>query len=259
MANGHVYIFLNAAMPGMLKIGMTTRSPEERAREVSQGTGVATPFNVAYSEEVPDCAAAEALIHSRLERYRVHQRREFFHLDLRDAIRHVSEIASEVRKAVPAISVSETPPSALPPTKGDEGPAPQTPGVVIIETWDADEQAYMPPAAPLPVEGPILAPSSTAVYETDESEWAYGVTPLGTVHYLKTNAIGDEVGREVLSDYGCTDFGRTSKPCAETELFRLLSDAGHNYRHVRLPGFECIEKCRLYGFLEKAKQRRVQP
>jgi hypothetical protein len=68
---GHVYILLNASIPGLLKIGMTARAPEERARELSQGTGVPAPFSVAYSEEVPDCQAAEALIHARLAPFRV--------------------------------------------------------------------------------------------------------------------------------------------------------------------------------------------
>ena len=36
-------------MPGYLKIGMTSRAPEERARELSQGTGVAVPYVVAFA------------------------------------------------------------------------------------------------------------------------------------------------------------------------------------------------------------------
>ncbi len=41
MIVGHIYILMNPTMPGYLKIGMTTRSPEERARELSNSTGVA--------------------------------------------------------------------------------------------------------------------------------------------------------------------------------------------------------------------------
>lgn len=97
---GSVYILINPVMPGYLKIGMTTRTPEERAREISQGTGVAIPYTVAYADEVLDCSLAEGLIHSRLGKYRVNKGREFFHLPLRDAIRELSDIAEKVGRVV---------------------------------------------------------------------------------------------------------------------------------------------------------------
>jgi hypothetical protein len=89
-------------MPDLLKIGMTERTAEERARELSQGTGVPFPFRVAYSEEVPDCAAAEQLIHARLDRFRTNKGREFFNLPLRDGVLHLMQIAAEVRNTSPA-------------------------------------------------------------------------------------------------------------------------------------------------------------
>src|SRR5438128_1100387 len=96
MAAGHVYILLNPMMQGLLKIGMTERTPEERARELSNTTGVPVPYSIAFSEEVIDCVRAERLIHARLDRHRVNQHREFFHLPLKDAIRTLTEIAAEV-------------------------------------------------------------------------------------------------------------------------------------------------------------------
>jgi T5orf172 domain len=113
LASGHIYILLNPAIRDMLKIGMTTRMPEERARELSQGTSVPAPFVVAYSEEVPDCLAAETLIHARLAKYRVHHAREFFCLDLRIAIRELSEIAEELRKSAPGTTHSDAPASPV--------------------------------------------------------------------------------------------------------------------------------------------------
>ncbi len=88
-------------MPGYLKIGMTTKTPEERARELSASTGVAVPYSVAYSEEVVDCAMAESMIHNRLSKFRVNRGREFFHLSLRDAIRELSEIADAIGRVSP--------------------------------------------------------------------------------------------------------------------------------------------------------------
>jgi hypothetical protein len=33
MSKGHIYLMLNPTMPNYLKIGMTTRTPEDRARQ----------------------------------------------------------------------------------------------------------------------------------------------------------------------------------------------------------------------------------
>ncbi len=114
MATGHVYILINATMPGYLKIGMTVRTPEERAAELSAVSGIPVPFSVAYAEETPDCALAETLIHSRLDRFRTNQAREFFHLPLRDAIRELAQIAAEVIRLTPPLASkteSNPPPS----------------------------------------------------------------------------------------------------------------------------------------------------
>jgi hypothetical protein len=98
MTPGHVYILLNAAMPGLLKIGKTTRTPEERAEELSRSSGVAAPFSVAYAEDVPDCDGAEEMIHNRLEKFRENKGREFFRLPTRDAIEALRQIARELRQ-----------------------------------------------------------------------------------------------------------------------------------------------------------------
>jgi DNA-directed RNA polymerase subunit RPC12/RpoP len=77
---GYVYALLNSTMPGLVKIGKTEREPEERAKELSNATGIATPFVVAYAERFNDCAAAEDYVHALLEQkgFRVAQNREFF-------------------------------------------------------------------------------------------------------------------------------------------------------------------------------------
>src|ERR1017187_784017 len=98
IVSGHIYILINASLPGLLKIGMTARSPDHRARELSQGTGIPSPFLVAYSEDVPDCESAEALIHERLARFRVSEDREFFRLQLKQAIRVLTLLAEKQRE-----------------------------------------------------------------------------------------------------------------------------------------------------------------
>ena len=45
---GWVYILTNKAMPGLVKIGLTTRDLEEWAAELLGATGVPLPFVVAW-------------------------------------------------------------------------------------------------------------------------------------------------------------------------------------------------------------------
>lgn len=87
---GHVYVMTNAAMPGLVKIGMTGRDPRLRVRELSQVSGVPTPFRLHYAVEVADRGRVERRVHRLLARHRVNRRREFFRLDAHEAERLVA-------------------------------------------------------------------------------------------------------------------------------------------------------------------------
>lgn len=89
---GVIYILINPSMPSLVKIGKTTRVPEERAIELSGTSGVPTKFFVAYEVSVSDCDAAEKDIHNRLSNFRVNDGREFFNMPLKTAIQSVMEI-----------------------------------------------------------------------------------------------------------------------------------------------------------------------
>ncbi|MGD9579121.1 MAG: GIY-YIG nuclease family protein [Syntrophorhabdus sp.] len=92
MGKGFVYVLRNRSFPHLLKIGMTERSPEERAKQLSN-TSVPTPYQVAYEIEVDDCAAAERNIHAELSEYRFTQDREFFEIEIEDAIKALKKHA----------------------------------------------------------------------------------------------------------------------------------------------------------------------
>lgn len=83
---GWLYLLINPAMPGLVKIGMTTRSPEERAQELAS-TGVPMPFHVAAAWAVDNVRAAERDAHAALARYRVSDQREWFRLSVPAAIK----------------------------------------------------------------------------------------------------------------------------------------------------------------------------
>ena len=97
---GHVYILLNPSHK-LLKIGKTTKTPEERAAELSS-TGVPAPFMVAFSEKVSDCDLAEIRIHAELSAFRFNEDREFFSVGLKDAIKVVSKVAESFQCVVNA-------------------------------------------------------------------------------------------------------------------------------------------------------------
>jgi len=78
--SGCIYILENDEMPGLYKVGWTERSPEERAKELS-GTGLPTPYKVAYSKSTNLTADIEKTIHKNLDYCRLRSNREFFKAD----------------------------------------------------------------------------------------------------------------------------------------------------------------------------------
>jgi hypothetical protein len=82
-------------MPGLVKIGRTTRSPQQRLTELWQ-TGVPTPFEVYHYVRTPSCVQLEALCHQALADVRVDEAREFFQISPEDAKKVLTEHEGEV-------------------------------------------------------------------------------------------------------------------------------------------------------------------
>lgn len=74
-----VYILTNEAMPGLVKIGLTTDLKARMSQLYS--TGVPLPFNCEYAAIVADAAAVEKALHIAFGDKRLHDRREFFEID----------------------------------------------------------------------------------------------------------------------------------------------------------------------------------
>lgn len=84
--SGYIYCLSNPSIPELLKIGMTTRTPEERAKELYT-TGVAAPFKIELTRKVNNPAEKEALIHKLLEDFRMPSR-EFFKVSV-DKVKNI--------------------------------------------------------------------------------------------------------------------------------------------------------------------------
>lgn len=77
---GIVYVLTNSAMPGLVKIGMTTRESIDTRMKELYSTGVPVPFDCVYACEVKasDCAKIEKALHKAFEPNRINANREFF-------------------------------------------------------------------------------------------------------------------------------------------------------------------------------------
>ena len=75
-------------MPGIYKIGMTTRTAEERLLEANSSNTwkPPAPYQIELTKKVKDPYKTEQSLHKLLERFctRIHPRREFFRLTLED-------------------------------------------------------------------------------------------------------------------------------------------------------------------------------
>lgn len=77
---GYVYILINDAMPGLIKIGRTTTSVKQRISELNHPAGIPLPFTCYYAARVEDCVKVEKRLHEAFGDHRVREKREFFRL-----------------------------------------------------------------------------------------------------------------------------------------------------------------------------------
>ena len=89
--DGQVYVLTNEAMPGLVKVGQTYKTPEIRAQELSSETGVAAQYVVVYKAFVPNYEQVEKVVHNKLKSAGKHYNKEFFKCEAFEAIRHIRD------------------------------------------------------------------------------------------------------------------------------------------------------------------------
>lgn len=83
---GIVYVLTNPAMPGLVKIGKTSRSEVDARLGELYSTGVPVPFDCAFAGRVEDETAVERAFHQAFGPYRLNPKREFFEIEPDQAI-----------------------------------------------------------------------------------------------------------------------------------------------------------------------------
>ena len=137
-----VYLLTNEAMPGIVKIGMTTDSVESRIGQLNSHSGVPLPFECFFAAEVDSCSRIEKILHQLFSEQRINPKREFFRV--------------EPERVVLAISI---------------GPFKDvTPGSVIAEQDDKDALAKEKARRPrINLSALGIQPGATLVFSRDET------------------------------------------------------------------------------------------
>ena len=82
---GIVYILTNDSMPGIIKIGITESTVEERIKTLDN-TSLPLPFRFYFAIESIRYKDIEKLAHNAFSDYRVRENREFFRIDPERAV-----------------------------------------------------------------------------------------------------------------------------------------------------------------------------
>ena len=86
MAQGIVYMLTNQAMPGLVKIGFTTRDDMESRLKELHTTAIPLPFKCEYACKTERYKEVETAIHKALADCRIAPNREFFKIDSENLI-----------------------------------------------------------------------------------------------------------------------------------------------------------------------------
>lgn len=90
---GYIYILESKGQSGILKIGYTDRTPQQRLNEINGGTGVIIPWYIVNSFACKSPEYIETLVHQALNQY--HVNKEGFNVSIREAERVIDKIIVE--------------------------------------------------------------------------------------------------------------------------------------------------------------------
>jgi len=85
-ALGIVYVLTNPAMPGLVKIGKTSRGSVDARLSELYTTGVPVPFECSFAGRIEDESKIERAFHTAFGPYRINSKREFFQIEPEQAI-----------------------------------------------------------------------------------------------------------------------------------------------------------------------------
>jgi hypothetical protein len=106
--NEIIYVLTNEAMPGYVKIGMTTTSLEQRMKELSNPSGIPLPFTCNFAGMVKDSAFVEHQLHEAFGDFRINPKREFFTVSPERIIAAILLMGEMVKDITPKNDIVES-------------------------------------------------------------------------------------------------------------------------------------------------------
>lgn len=89
---GFIYILNNPSLEGMVKIGATTKDPNDKCRELSSNPSIPTQFNIVYYLSSINPFKVVGIVHTILDEYRVNKSRDFFKVDVAQTVNLIEDI-----------------------------------------------------------------------------------------------------------------------------------------------------------------------
>lgn len=133
---GYVYCLTIPRMPGVVKIGYTTKTMEQRMRDLDN-TSVVEPFQIYYAGRVRNPLSVEKKIHEIYREWRIRPNREYFEVDA-DQVKRVIQLAE-----VAGMGADEERPSEVSDDANEES---------ILEVIPIVEPIVLPPVESNPFE-----------------------------------------------------------------------------------------------------------
>lgn len=198
-----VYVLTNEAMPGLIKIGLTSDSVESRLTSLSSHTGVPLPFECYFAAEVNDGARIERVLHQLFAEYRINPKREFFRLDpekvvlaisigpFKEVTPGVAQVEPEEKEALEKVKARR--PRIRLDTIGIK------PGDVLLFSRDESIRAVVVADGKLEYDGEVLSPSAAALKALHKLGYKTP-TASGSEHWMFDGELLDERRRRLEAE-----------------------------------------------------------
>lgn len=198
-----VYVLTNEAMPGLIKIGLTSDSVESRLTSLSSHTGVPLPFECYFAAEVNDGARIERVLHQLFAEYRINPKREFFRLDpekvvlaisigpFKEVTPGVAQVEPEEKEALEKVKARR--PRIRLDTIGIK------PGDVLLFSRDESIRAVVVADGKLEYDGEVVSPSAAALKALHKLGYKTP-TASGSEHWMFDGELLDERRRRLEAE-----------------------------------------------------------